>query len=93
MTSRGVMNVADRVARANTLAAYLDGAGIDLADELNDRGWPELIADDEFMRLFSDRCWRCPDCGTWVVNDGQWAGGEPPCPDCDEDHYDYEGDE
>jgi hypothetical protein len=81
------MNVADKIACANTLAAYLDGTEIDLSDELCGRGWPELIGDAEFDRLFTERCWRCPDCSGWLANSGDWIAGHPPCPDCGQSDY------
>lgn len=85
------MNIADKIACANTLSVYLHGTDIDAHDELRGRGWSELISDPEFERVFVERCWRCPDCGSWAVNDGSWVAGHPPCDECslDED-WDYE---
>ena len=85
------MNVADKIARANVVAGYLAGTERVLDDELRDRGWPELIGDEEFDRALGDRLFRCAWCGEWTSIDNLNSpdDDEPTCLDCAASDDDY----
>jgi len=82
------MNLADKVAKANILAPYLNTTTIDLSRELTERGWDELSADSEFLRIFFERAFPCPCCGCWGLIDDD-ATGERVCEDCRDDSDDW----
>ena len=77
-------NIADKIALANTLVAFLDGTDFDLAVELAERGVGEMAADPEFNRVLSERLRRCPECNAWVASDADCG--------CDDGDWEY-GDE
>lgn len=78
------VNIADKIALANTLVIYLDGTDFDLAVELAERGLGEMAADPEFARVLNERLCRCPACNSWVASDADCG--------CDDGDWDF-GDE
>lgn len=76
--------LADKIALANTLAAYLDGTNLDLATELNDRNVNALLFDADFRRVLDERATRCPECKGWVAADANCDCG------IDDDWDDFE---
>lgn len=60
------MNFHDKLAKATIVSSYLVGTAYPLEDELEDRGWGELIGDADFKRLVMGRCYPCADCGFWM---------------------------
>jgi len=67
--------LADKIALANTLAAYLHGTDFDLGAELSDRGLDIRAADGDFGRLLLERVGHCPDCNFWVAADAYCSCG------------------
>lgn len=89
------MNIADKIAKANIVAAYLVDTDNDLAGELASRGLSELATDAEFQHVFAERAFPCRECGYWelveTVLNHDLDPEEKCCCECSDggDDYDY----
>lgn len=85
------MEVADKIAKAGIIAAYLIGLDIKLEVELSERHLYTLIDDPDFERYVLDRAYPCADCGVWMHRREIGSDGIPVrhpkyCDDCSPGH-------
>ncbi|QND53474.1 hypothetical protein HB779_17455 [Phyllobacterium sp. 628] len=86
-------NLTDKISLANTIKQNLSGTCMrTLEGELEDAGHAELINDEEFLRLFDDRCFLCGGCGWWHDTDelADADGSDLICVECAGDGEDEE---